>query len=66
MLGAAAIATALVGAGYHYATDTVGGLCLAVAVVPSVAFGIDLVPRRGGPAGSTRPGSAFRALRCRT
>jgi undecaprenyl-diphosphatase len=41
LLGAAAIATALVGAGYHYATDTVGGLCLAVAVVPSVAYGID-------------------------
>jgi membrane-associated phospholipid phosphatase len=41
--GAAAIATALVGAGYHYATDTLGGLCLAIACVLSLAWVIDAV-----------------------
>jgi membrane-associated phospholipid phosphatase len=53
--GAAAIATALVGAEYHYATDTVGGLSAAVASVLCVALAIDAVadrelpwPRRGG------------------
>jgi undecaprenyl-diphosphatase len=41
--GAATIATALVGAGYHYATDTLGGLCLATACVLSLAWVIDAV-----------------------
>jgi membrane-associated phospholipid phosphatase len=37
------VATALVGAGYHYATDTVGGLCTATAVVLAVSLAIDAV-----------------------
>ena len=61
MLGAAAVATALVGAGYHYATDTVGGFCLAVAVVPSSASVLDIVAEgvvacRGGPGPAARSG----------
>jgi membrane-associated phospholipid phosphatase len=45
-VGVAAIATAMVAAGYHYATDTVGGLCVAVGVVLSVALAIDVVAQR--------------------
>jgi membrane-associated phospholipid phosphatase len=46
-LGAAAtVAAALVGAGYHYATDTAGGLCVAVACVLGAALGIDAVADR--------------------
>jgi undecaprenyl-diphosphatase len=41
LLGAASVATALVGSGYHYATDTLGGFCVAVAVVPGVAWVLD-------------------------
>lgn len=41
VIGAGAVATALVGSGYHYATDTIGGLCAAVCVVLSVALVID-------------------------
>jgi len=41
MLGAIAVATALVGSGYHYATDTLGGFCVAVGVVLTVALAID-------------------------
>jgi membrane-associated phospholipid phosphatase len=47
--GAAAIATALVGAQYHYATDTVGGLSAAVASVLCVALAIDAVADRQLP-----------------
>jgi undecaprenyl-diphosphatase len=42
-VGAGTIATALVGAGYHYATDTLGGFCLATACVLSLAWVIDAV-----------------------
>jgi len=42
-LGAIAVATALVGSGYHYATDTLGGFCVAVAVVLAVAWAIDAI-----------------------
>ena len=42
-LSAVAVATALVGSGYHYATDTVGGFCVAVAVVLTIAWLIDVV-----------------------
>jgi undecaprenyl-diphosphatase len=41
LLGAAAVATALVGSGYHYSTDTLGGFCVAVGVVLAVAWTID-------------------------
>ncbi len=41
LAGAGAVATALVGAGYHYATDILGGACVAVAVVLSAAMLID-------------------------
>jgi membrane-associated phospholipid phosphatase len=37
------VATALVGAGDHYATDTLGGLCTAIAVVLVVSFLIDTI-----------------------
>jgi membrane-associated phospholipid phosphatase len=40
---AVVVAAAMVGAGYHYATDTVGGLCVAVAVVLAVSAVIDAV-----------------------
>lgn len=43
LLEAVAVATALVGSGYHYATDTIGGFCVAVAVVLLVAWAIDLL-----------------------
>ncbi|HEX7107037.1 MAG TPA: phosphatase PAP2 family protein [Acidothermaceae bacterium] len=43
LVGAAAVATALVGSGYHYSTDTVGGFCVAIGVVLGVAWGIDAV-----------------------
>jgi undecaprenyl-diphosphatase len=43
LLGAAAVATALVGSGYHYSTDTLGGFCVAVGVVLVVAWTIDAV-----------------------
>jgi membrane-associated phospholipid phosphatase len=46
-IGAAAmVAAALVGAGYHYATDTAGGLCVAIACVLGAALGIDAVAGR--------------------
>jgi membrane-associated phospholipid phosphatase len=48
VLGAAAVAAlvmgwALVAGSVHYATDTLGGLGVAVAVVPAVAWCTDLV-----------------------
>lgn len=45
------IALALIGAGYHYATDTIGGLCVAIACVLSAAMVIDAV---AGPPDSHR------------
>jgi membrane-associated phospholipid phosphatase len=49
LAGAALVATALVGAGYHYATDTLGGLCVAVGAVLSVGMLIDLLAERRAP-----------------
>jgi undecaprenyl-diphosphatase len=46
------IAIALVGGGYHYATDTLGGLLVAVACVLSVALFIDAM---AGQPSSHRP-----------
>jgi undecaprenyl-diphosphatase len=43
------IAIALVGGGYHYATDTIGGLFVAIACVLSVALVIDAIA--GQPTG---------------
>ena len=40
------VAVALVGSGYHYATDTLGGFCVAVMVVPTVAWLIDRLADR--------------------
>jgi membrane-associated phospholipid phosphatase len=42
------IAIALVGGGYHYATDTIGGLFVAIACVLSVALVIDAIAGRPG------------------
>ncbi|HEY5049673.1 MAG TPA: hypothetical protein VII50_02140 [Acidothermaceae bacterium] len=42
------IAIALVGGGYHYATDTIGGLLVAIACVLSVALLIDAVAGHPG------------------
>jgi undecaprenyl-diphosphatase len=47
---AGVVAVALVGSGYHYATDTLGGLCVAAALVPAVAWVIDAVADRAGSA----------------
>jgi membrane-associated phospholipid phosphatase len=44
--GAAAVAAALIGGGYHYATDTVGGLLVAIATVLSVGLLIDAAADR--------------------
>lgn len=41
VLGAAAVATALIGSGYHYSTDTLGGFLVAVGAVLAVAWMID-------------------------
>ena len=49
------IAIALVGGGYHYATDTFGGLLVGIACVLTVALLIDTV---AGQPGSHRAGSA--------
>jgi membrane-associated phospholipid phosphatase len=43
---AACVAAALVGLGYHYATDTVGGFCVALGAVLGVAVLIDTVVDR--------------------
>jgi membrane-associated phospholipid phosphatase len=48
------IAIALIGGGYHYATDTIGGLFVAIACVLSVALLIDAV---AGQPGSHRAAS---------
>lgn len=42
----AAVAATLAGLGYHYATDTVGGFALALAVVSAVALAVDAVGER--------------------
>ena len=46
LLGGAAVATALIGSGYHYATDTLGGFCVAIGVVLGVAWVIDALSVR--------------------
>jgi undecaprenyl-diphosphatase len=46
---AAMVAVALVGSGYHYATDTIGGFCVATTVVPAVAWLIDVTADGDGP-----------------
>jgi undecaprenyl-diphosphatase len=53
LLEAVAVATALVGSGYHYATDTMGGFCVAIGMVLTVALAIDEVTqhRHGGVGG---------------
>lgn len=62
------IAIALIGGGYHYATDTLGGLLVAIACVLSVALLIDaiagqpgshrVVPRQQMAKQATRPDDA--------
>ena len=51
------IAIALVGGGYHYATDTFGGLLVGVACVLSVALFIDALAGQPGQPGSHRAAS---------
>lgn len=46
LLEAIAVATALVGTGYHYTTDTIGGFCVAIGLVLTVALAIDEVAER--------------------
>lgn len=41
LLAGVAIALALVAQDWHYATDTVGGFCTAIAVVAALAFFVD-------------------------
>jgi undecaprenyl-diphosphatase len=43
---AAGVAAAVVGLGYHYTTDTIGGFCVALGVVVGLAVFIDLVAER--------------------
>jgi hypothetical protein len=62
------IAIALIAAGYHYATDTIGGLLVAIACVLSVALLIDAMagqpgshraaPNKATPNQATRPDDA--------
>ncbi len=40
---ALAVATALIGAGYHYATDTVGGCCVSIATIIALGWTIDVI-----------------------
>jgi membrane-associated phospholipid phosphatase len=64
------IAIALIGGGYHYATDTIGGLLVAIACVFSVALVIDTMagrpgshraaPKRAASTQATRPDDAMR------
>ena len=44
--GAVAVAAALIGGGYHYATDTIGGLLTAIATVLSIGLLIDAAAGR--------------------
>ena len=53
---AAGVAAAVVGLGYHYTTDTVGGFCVALGVVLGLAVLIDLVAERW----SQRPASSLK------
>lgn len=46
LLVAVGVATALIGSGYHYSTDTLGGFCVAVAAVLTVAWTIDALSVR--------------------
>lgn len=46
LLGAAAVATALIGSGYHYSTDALGGICVAVGAVLAMAWTIDALSVR--------------------
>jgi membrane-associated phospholipid phosphatase len=58
------IAIALVGGGYHYATDTIGGLLVAIACVLSVALVIDTIagqPEGYRPAHKAVPTQATRS-----
>jgi undecaprenyl-diphosphatase len=62
LLAAAAVAVALIGLGYHYFTDTVGGAAVAIGTVLGTALLVDKVvpPRRrllAGPVGPPGPGA---------
>ena len=45
---AAGVATGVVGLGYHYTTDTIGGFCVALGVVLALAILIDAFAERWG------------------
>jgi undecaprenyl-diphosphatase len=55
---AAAAAVGLVASGYHYATDTVGGACVALVVVLGLAFVLDVVAERWNLRHDRRPVTA--------
>lgn len=62
LLAGGAVAVLLVAADWHYATDAVGGVCTAVAVVLGSALVLDgVAARRAGISGSPGPGTEPRA-----
>jgi membrane-associated phospholipid phosphatase len=62
--GVAAVVAALIGGGYHYATDTIGGLLIAIATVMSVALLIDAVAGRRSDEGMCPPTHGDRTPIC--
>jgi membrane-associated phospholipid phosphatase len=46
ILGAVVVAVALVASGFHYATDTLGGACVALIAVLAVSLGLDALSDR--------------------
>jgi len=55
--GALVMGWAQVAGSVHYATDTLGGFCVAVAVVPLVGWGIDLAADRIAVGRQAQPAS---------
>jgi undecaprenyl-diphosphatase len=45
---AASVAASVIGLGYHYTTDTIGGFCVALGVVLGLAIAIDIGAERWG------------------
>jgi undecaprenyl-diphosphatase len=43
---AAGVAASVIGLGFHYTTDTIGGFCVALGAVLGVAMLIDVVADR--------------------
>ncbi|MGH3517112.1 MAG: phosphatase PAP2 family protein [Haloechinothrix sp.] len=60
ILAGAAMAWAQVALGAHYPTDTLGGFCTALAVVPAAAWLVDRATYRTGSSGAARPNGRSR------